>query len=446
MSNSNNPKDFPPDDFSATIPSFAINKPKDEEDIPPRSGYGNIPNQPQNEDWSMTQNVRSSSQSNTPKNQPPSDYGATIPGGYVQPPQQNQSQDFGMTLPGYAQSRGDEGGDWQMTQTPNRPNRSTPPNQGNYGASSGQSDADFGKTMPYFRLPQNEQQKAQEQKIAAKAEEKKAQEEKTEKEKGGIPLWAWLTSFGLLTFFFLAAVLLGIYFFFLPENSFTVLVKGAQPNSEIFVDKTTRWGVTDSNGTFKLYPLNIGKRELTIKRQGFKDDVQVVEGASGDQKEITAQQLAINIAPPDDCRNLKKGEFAKSAKCANDALDKLGDPFSVDDLLKALNLYYINFASGKSNIPPNDMKFVTRAAGFLQKIPANILIEVGGHTDNVGSKTSNQKLSEARANSVKSALVGLGVKSEVLLTKGYADNVPFASNDTEDGRFLNRRIQYSIAK
>lgn len=442
MSNSNNPRDIPPDDFSATIPSFAVNNQNEEDDFPPPPAYGNVPNQPTNEDWSMTQNIRSSSQGNSPKNQPPPDYGATLPGNA--PPRSNQStQDYGVTLPGYAQPRNDENQDWSMTQTPNRQNRS---NQDNYGSSSGQSEADFGKTMPYFRLPQNEQQKAQEQKIIARAEERQAEEQKAEKEKGGIPLWAWITSFGLLTFFFLTAVLLGIYVFFMPENSFTVLVKGAQPNSEVFVDKTTRWGVTDSNGTIKLYPLNVGKRELTIKHAGFKDDVQVVEGVSGDNKEVTASQLALNLPPKDDCKVIKKGDFAKSAKCANDALDKLGDPFSVDDLLRALNLYLINFASGKSNIPPNDMKFITRAAGFLQKVPGNILIEVGGHTDNVGNKTSNQKLSEARANSVKTALVNLGVKSEMLNTKGYADSKPTASNDTEDGKFLNRRIEYSIAK
>ena len=72
-----------------------------------------------------------------------------------------------------------------------------------------------------------------------------------------------------------------------------------------------------------------------------------------------------------------------------------------------------------------------------------MVIEVGGHTDNVGNKASNQALSDNRAKSVKTALVGFGVKEAILQTRGYGDAKPKASNDTDDGKFQNRRIEYS---
>ncbi|HEX8737035.1 MAG TPA: OmpA family protein, partial [Pyrinomonadaceae bacterium] len=73
----------------------------------------------------------------------------------------------------------------------------------------------------------------------------------------------------------------------------------------------------------------------------------------------------------------------------------------------------------------------------------NVVIEVGGHTDNRGQPADNQKLSENRANAVKDALIKFGVNQDILQMKGYGATKPKSSNDTEDGRFQNRRIEYT---
>jgi outer membrane protein OmpA-like peptidoglycan-associated protein len=71
---------------------------------------------------------------------------------------------------------------------------------------------------------------------------------------------------------------------------------------------------------------------------------------------------------------------------------------------------------------------------------------VGGHTDNVGGDAYNQTLSENRANAVKDILVRYGVNAAGLQTRGYGSTKPKFDNNTDQGKFLNRRIQYSPVK
>lgn len=71
-------------------------------------------------------------------------------------------------------------------------------------------------------------------------------------------------------------------------------------------------------------------------------------------------------------------------------------------------------------------------------------IEIQGHTDNKGADDYNQKLSERRASSVANFLRGRGVAPSRVRIKGYGETAPVASNDTEDGRSQNRRVDFLI--
>ena len=71
-------------------------------------------------------------------------------------------------------------------------------------------------------------------------------------------------------------------------------------------------------------------------------------------------------------------------------------------------------------------------------------LRVAGHTDSTGSATYNQGLSERRADSVESYLEGNGVVPQRIDATGYGKNQPIASNDTESGRRLNRRVDITI--
>lgn len=73
-----------------------------------------------------------------------------------------------------------------------------------------------------------------------------------------------------------------------------------------------------------------------------------------------------------------------------------------------------------------------------------MIIEIAGHTDNTGDSAYNKKLSQARAESVRSYLIKKGVPASRMLAKGYGAEQPVADNDDETGRQLNRRTEVRI--
>lgn len=74
----------------------------------------------------------------------------------------------------------------------------------------------------------------------------------------------------------------------------------------------------------------------------------------------------------------------------------------------------------------------------------NIRIEISGHTDNQSSLETNTKLSTARAKSVVQFLINKGIAANRMEFKGYAYSQPVASNDTEEGKKQNRRVEFKI--
>ena len=73
-----------------------------------------------------------------------------------------------------------------------------------------------------------------------------------------------------------------------------------------------------------------------------------------------------------------------------------------------------------------------------------MVIEVGGHTDSVGSNGSNQRLSESRASSVVRYLQDKGIGNDTMVAKGYGEEKPIADNSTQRGRWDNRRIEFKV--
>lgn len=131
---------------------------------------------------------------------------------------------------------------------------------------------------------------------------------------------------------------------------------------------------------------------------------------------------------------------------AGQALAQMAAAGSVsgEALVNALNMALINFATGSSTISPESMELLKKAAAAIKAAPEGTKIEVGGHTDNRGNPEKNQALSEARAQAVVAALVGLGVNKDTLAAKGYGDSQPKESNDSEEGRAKNRRMEFSL--
>lgn len=105
----------------------------------------------------------------------------------------------------------------------------------------------------------------------------------------------------------------------------------------------------------------------------------------------------------------------------------------------------LKFAYNSNNLTPDSQLKLKEVVGVL-KNHKEIKIEIQGHTDNVGSDSFNRNLSQKRANSIKSFLIKNGIQNWRLKAVGYGERNPIASNDTEEGRSKNRRIEFKIIK
>lgn len=108
-----------------------------------------------------------------------------------------------------------------------------------------------------------------------------------------------------------------------------------------------------------------------------------------------------------------------------------GEVYQIDEVL---------FETGKTQLKENARKELDTVV-YMLKQQANSVVEVGGHTDNTGSKERNMQLSEKRAKTVAQYLMDKGIESWRINFKGYGPNKPVASNETEKGRRKNRRVE-----
>jgi OmpA-OmpF porin, OOP family len=100
----------------------------------------------------------------------------------------------------------------------------------------------------------------------------------------------------------------------------------------------------------------------------------------------------------------------------------------------------INFDTGKSTIKDDSKPIVDQMIDLMKSNP-DLKVEIQGHTDNVGKADANKKLSQDRADAVKKALTDAGIAAARMTAMGYGDTKPVASNDTDEGKAKNRRVE-----
>ncbi|ETI63366.1 OmpA/MotB [Sphingobium sp. C100] len=104
----------------------------------------------------------------------------------------------------------------------------------------------------------------------------------------------------------------------------------------------------------------------------------------------------------------------------------------------------ITFAYDRADVQPQFQPTLNEVSSVLAQYPKTY-IDIYGHTDSDGSDAYNQTLSERRAQSVANYLVGRGVQSARVATRGFGETQPIASNATEEGKAANRRVEIKIA-
>jgi outer membrane protein OmpA-like peptidoglycan-associated protein len=136
-------------------------------------------------------------------------------------------------------------------------------------------------------------------------------------------------------------------------------------------------------------------------------------------------------------------------QCPNVAgsIENNGCPEVTQEVQKQLNDYArtILFDTGKATIKTESVSVMVDIIQILNEYP-NAKFIVEGHTDSVGSSESNQRLSEARANSVLNFLINEGISSSRLTAIGFGEEKPITSNATKAGRQQNRRVEINLIK
>ena len=114
-------------------------------------------------------------------------------------------------------------------------------------------------------------------------------------------------------------------------------------------------------------------------------------------------------------------------------------------VVEVITLEGVYFKTGSDQLNDNAKRMLRSISQTLKNNP-KMRIEIAGHTDDTGSDAVNQNLSTRRAASAKKQLIDLGVSANTLTVKGYGDSKPVASNETNEGRAANRRVELRIVE
>jgi len=167
-------------------------------------------------------------------------------------------------------------------------------------------------------------------------------------------------------------------------------------------------------------------------------------------KQISKGQLKIdgtNIDVKGEVRN-----EAQRQQLASDMANELNPTYTIRNALRVstseqglldqtLANRTIEFETGSATLTPQGRAILDQMAAVLTRMTTRS-VEIIGHTDASGNRTTNIALSQARADAVKGYLVARGISPQQLTTLGVGPDQPIASNDTSDGRARNRRIEF----
>lgn len=122
------------------------------------------------------------------------------------------------------------------------------------------------------------------------------------------------------------------------------------------------------------------------------------------------------------------------------------EPFKVDIQFEEARQYTlddVHFDFGKATLRPESFKELEELLNYLKR-KVHVRIEIAGHTDNIGNVRDNLLLSQQRANAIRNFLLKKGIDASRVIAKGYGAKEPVETNDTEEGRQMNRRTEVRI--
>lgn len=215
------------------------------------------------------------------------------------------------------------------------------------------------------------------------------------------------------------------------------------------------------NLDFNLSLISIsGKVENIKNKEPVETEVTVICLENGEVVSITKTRIAdgsynLTFAHEGDCYKYSilatdtaffpvslSIDLTNKAQLKDLSFDLTLVPIEIGQTMRLNSIFY---HTGKANLSDASLPELDRVLKLMQDY-STISIEVSGHTDNVGSDASNLKLSQKRAQAVADHLNKNEIAKERTLVKGYGETKPVTDNDTEKGRRMNRRVEFTILK
>lgn len=190
--------------------------------------------------------------------------------------------------------------------------------------------------------------------------------------------------------------------------------------------------VKDMKDESREMVVNIEHNENEIPRDS-KQMKSVLDYLSGT---VNSSDITYNNKPSD--KNVYNVKVSYGDMAGNDLYG--GQKNNLSDTVEICNIY---FDFDKSDITDKYKETLDKLSEYMKDNPG-CKIEIGGHTDNVGSDDYNMLLSGRRARAVKDYLVAKGVKQDKVIEKKYGEGSPIASNNTSSTRKYNRRVEFKV--
>jgi len=176
---------------------------------------------------------------------------------------------------------------------------------------------------------------------------------------------------------------------------------------------------TDQNGEFTAHNIPAGIASVTVSKSGYNTKTQ-------NDNLITGQEINMII------------KMDKS----NESISEITEEIEKEN---KLTLQVINFEYATANLTLNSIAILTQIFETIKLLP-DLKIEVCGHTDSDGDTKYNINLSLERAQNVINWFINKGIQNKQLIIKGYGETTPIASNNSDEGRAKNRRVELKIVK